>query len=56
LLGLFVPVLREFVEMMYQFEEDYFFDSSKFEQTFKTTATSYREGISAVIKAGLPVK
>jgi nucleoside-diphosphate-sugar epimerase len=56
LLGLFVPVLREFVEMMYQFEEDYFFDSSKFEQAFKVGATSYQEGISQVMKAGLPVK
>jgi nucleoside-diphosphate-sugar epimerase len=56
LLGLFVPVLREFVEMMYQFEEDYFFDSSKFEQAFNIGATSYQEGISQVMKAGLPVK
>jgi hypothetical protein len=55
-LGLFVPVLKEFVEMMYQFEEDYFFDSSKFQKAFNQKATSYQEGISQVMKAGLPVK
>jgi nucleoside-diphosphate-sugar epimerase len=56
LLGLFVPVLREFVEMMYQFEEDYFFDSSKFENAFNLMATSYDEGILQVMKAGAPLK
>ena len=30
LMGLFMPVLRENQEMMYQFEHDYRFDSSKF--------------------------
>lgn len=56
MLGLFVPVLREFVEMMYQFEEDYFFDSSKFEKAFGLKAISYKDGIARVIEAGLPVK
>lgn len=55
-LGLFVPVLREFVEMMYQFEEDYRFDSSKFEQAFNVKATPYRDGMARVIEAGLPAK
>ncbi|MBL7850512.1 MAG: NAD-dependent epimerase/dehydratase family protein [Cyclobacteriaceae bacterium] len=55
-LGLFVPVLKEFVEMMYQFEEDYFFDSSKFQKAFNLQPTSYRDGISQVMKAGLAVK
>ena len=31
LMGLFVPVLRENMEMLYQFEHDYRFDSSKLE-------------------------
>lgn len=56
ILGLFVPVLREFVEMMYQFDEDYLFDSSKFEKAFSLKATPYREGIAQVMKAGLVVK
>ena len=49
-LGLFVPVLGEFVEMMYQFEQDYIFDSSKFEKTFNLQATSYKEGIAGTLK------
>ena len=49
-LGLFVPVLREFVEMMYQYENDYFFDSSKFEKAFSMTATSYKTGIAETLR------
>jgi nucleoside-diphosphate-sugar epimerase len=49
LLGLFIPVLREFKEMMYQFEQDYYFDSSKFEAAFQQRATPYREGIAATL-------
>ena len=50
LLGLFIPVLGEFVEMMYQFENDYVFDSSKIEETFGVNATSYRDGIKATME------
>jgi hypothetical protein len=50
IVGMFVPVLHEFVEMMYQFEHDYIFDSTKFEKTFNATATPYREGIEATLK------
>jgi nucleoside-diphosphate-sugar epimerase len=50
LMGLFVPVLREFVEMMYQFEEDYFFDSSKLEKAFQLKATNYLSGIESTLK------
>ncbi|MBA4054985.1 MAG: NAD-dependent dehydratase [Marivirga sp.] len=49
LLGLFVPVLREFVEMMYQFEGDYIFDSGKLEKAFELTATPYTEGIKQTL-------
>jgi hypothetical protein len=31
--------------MLYQFEHDYRFDSSKAERTLERTATPYREGI-----------
>lgn len=48
--GLFVPVLREFVEMMYQFEHDYIFDSTKYEQAFGEKATAYQNGIAATLK------
>lgn len=50
-LGLFIPVLREFVEMMYQFESDYVFDSSKFERAFSQQATVYKEGIKKTLLA-----
>jgi nucleoside-diphosphate-sugar epimerase len=49
-IGWFVPVLGEFVEMMYQFENDYIFDSSKFEKAYAQTATPYRDGIAATLK------
>ncbi len=48
-LGLFIPVLREIVEMMYQYEEDYFFDSSKFSKAFAIEATSYDEGVKRML-------
>jgi nucleoside-diphosphate-sugar epimerase len=50
-LGLFVPVLREFVEMMYQFENDYIFDSSKAETFMGIAATSYADGIKATMSS-----
>ncbi len=45
ILGLFIPVLRENQEMMYQFEYDYRFDSSKIESAFGLRPTPYRQGI-----------
>jgi len=50
LIGLFVPPLRESVEMMYQFENDFIFDSSKFEKAFNVQAGTYQEGIAATLK------
>lgn len=52
LMGLFIPILREMKEMNYQFDRDYMFDSSKFEQRFGWTATNPREGVKAVVEAG----
>jgi nucleoside-diphosphate-sugar epimerase len=45
LMGIFLPVLRENDEMMYQFEYDYRFDSSKIESAFGLLPTPYRQGI-----------
>lgn len=45
LLGLFMPVLRENEEMMYQFEHDYRFDSGKIESAYRLQPTPYRQGI-----------
>jgi len=48
ILGLFMPVLKELPEMMYQFDQDYFFDSSKFEKRFGIQATSPQVGIKSL--------
>lgn len=50
LAGLFVPMVRELREMAYQYDRDYFFDSSKFEQRFHFTPVSYAEGIRQCIQ------
>lgn len=46
LMGIFVPMVRELVEMQYQNDRDYFFDSSKFENEFGIKPTPYAEGIA----------
>jgi nucleoside-diphosphate-sugar epimerase len=50
ILGLIIPVMREFPEMIYQYEQDYIFDSSKFEKRFGITATRPAEGIQKLIR------
>ena len=47
LLGIFSPTIKELKEMQYQNDQDYFFDSSKFDKHFSFTPTSYEEGIKA---------
>jgi len=49
-LGLFSPTMRELVEMMYQYEQDYVFSSAKFDRRFGKMATPCREGIEAVAR------
>ncbi len=50
LIGLFVPVMKESVEMLYQYDRDYVFDSSKFEKEFNYQPTSYEAGINQIIE------
>jgi nucleoside-diphosphate-sugar epimerase len=45
IIGLFVPVMKELGEMLYQNEFPYVFDSSKFEKAFQFKPTSYDNGI-----------
>lgn len=52
ILGLFIPVLKEMPEMMYQNDRDYYFDSSKFNQRFSFTPTKYAEGVKQTVAAG----
>jgi nucleoside-diphosphate-sugar epimerase len=51
LMGLFVPIMKEFPEMMYQYENDYILDSTKFEKRFGIRATSPGEGIKQTLEA-----
>lgn len=51
LIGLFVPIMREFPEMLYQYEQDYIFDSSKFEKRFGIFATPPEEGIKKLVES-----
>jgi nucleoside-diphosphate-sugar epimerase len=49
-LGLFWPLAREGAEMIYQFEQPFVIDSSKYQSAFGEAAvTSYREGIRQTI-------
>jgi nucleoside-diphosphate-sugar epimerase len=49
-LGLFMPLMREMPEMMYQYDRDYFFDSSKFEKRFNFTPTTYEQGVKSIVQ------
>lgn len=45
ILGLFIGVIKESLEMLYQNDSDYLFDSSKFDKAFTFKTTTYAEGI-----------
>lgn len=47
--GLFVPLFRELSEMIYQYEQDYIFSSSKFEKRFGYVPVKPEEGIARLI-------
>jgi len=51
ILGLFVPIMREMPEMMYQYDREYVFDSSKFEKRFDFKPTPYDIGIKEVVNS-----
>lgn len=48
-LGVFIPFMKEFYEMRYQFDRDYFLDSSKIEQAFGITPTKYSDGVDEIL-------
>lgn len=51
ILSLFIPIMKEMIEMLYQYDRDYVFDSSKFEERFGIKPTSYHEGIQLVVNS-----
>ncbi|MFT3946930.1 MAG: NAD-dependent epimerase/dehydratase family protein [Agriterribacter sp.] len=49
--GLFSRQIKELVEMQYQNNQDYFFNSGKFNKAFPFATTSYKEGIRQTLAA-----
>lgn len=47
--GLFISAAKEMVEMMYEFEQPFVVDSSRFETTFDMKATPMREAIKETV-------
>lgn len=50
LIGLFVPTLHENMEMLYQYDRDYVFNSDKFERRFGIRPTPYAQGLEAIAR------
>lgn len=48
--GLFSTILKELADVAYQFEEDYFFNSSRFEKQFKMKPTPLKQAVKEIIK------
>lgn len=51
LLGLFIGPLRESVELAYQNDRPYLFDSRKFERVYEFSPTPYEKGLQATLAA-----
>jgi nucleoside-diphosphate-sugar epimerase len=51
ILGVFIPFLREMPEMMYQFDRDFNFDSTKFINKFGFVPTPNKEAVAETIQA-----
>ena len=50
LAGLFIPFIKEVIELLYQWEDDYLFDCSKFNKRFPDfKTTSLKEGVTEII-------
>jgi nucleoside-diphosphate-sugar epimerase len=47
--GLFIPAAKETVEMMYEFEQSFIVDSSRFESTFGMQATPMKDAIRETV-------
>jgi nucleoside-diphosphate-sugar epimerase len=50
-IGVFVPIMKELAEMMYQYDRDYVFNSDKFEKRFDFVPTAYLEGIRTIVRS-----
>ena len=50
MMGLFNPGIREMIEMLYEFEEPFVVDDSKFERSFGQRATPLKEAIANTVR------
>ena len=50
-LGIFISFMGELKPMLYQYDQDYFFDSRKFDQRFNFTATTPQQAVDAIVQA-----
>jgi nucleoside-diphosphate-sugar epimerase len=50
ILGLFIPIMKELPEMNYQYDRDYFFDSSKFNKRFNYTPTKNAVAVKQTVE------
>ena len=51
ILGIFMPQIKELKDIAYQSDQDYFFDSSKFEKRFNMNPTSFEIGVHETVKS-----
>ena len=49
LLGLFIPFIREFNEMSFNFDKPYQVDARKFSKRFWSDATPFEAGVGATV-------
>jgi nucleoside-diphosphate-sugar epimerase len=49
-IGIFNPGIRETIEMLYEFEEPFVVDHSKFEQAFGLHATPLKDAIAETVR------
>ena len=54
IMGLFIPVMREMVEMYYQYDRDYVFNSDKIEKAFGIKPAPYTDGVSEIVRLEYP--
>jgi nucleoside-diphosphate-sugar epimerase len=50
MMGWFIPVMKESVEMLYQFQQDYVFDSSKFEKRFDYAPIKNEDAVRRIVE------
>ena len=50
ILGMFIPIMKELPEMNYQYDRDYYFDSSKFNKRFNYTPTTNAMAVKQTVE------